>query len=206
VAGLPALYKGRSMTEEDTRRIDRIKPYAEAAAAVVGILGVFFLVWQVFILNSQTESLKSQTQSLKEQVQQAYRNDAFSKSLELDKLIFDNPTEYQTVVAAGKGSELMKKGKTNPEELAKTQALAVYVADFFDYILELFPVQDYPELAPSSKVPHDNSYVSYLAWSNTIRSTFQDKSLLCETLIKNRDNYGSGFTSRLKSATVCPGL
>ena len=181
------------------RRIDSIKPYVEAAAAVIGILGVGFLVWQVFVLNSQT-------QSLKEQVRQAYRNDTFSKSLELDKLILDKPIEYRMAVAAGKGPELMRKGETSPEELAKTQTLAVYIADFFDYILELYPVEDYPELAPSNKVPHDNSYAGYLAWSNTIRSTFQNKSLLCETLIQNRDNYGSGFTSRLRSATVCPGL
>ena len=49
----------------------------------------------------------------------------------------------------------------------------MYIADFFDYVLDLFPVNDYPELAPSDKVSHDNDYVGYLAWSNTIRSLFK---------------------------------
>jgi hypothetical protein len=200
--------------------IDRTKPWVELAAAIIGIAGVAFLIWQVTILQGQTQSLNAQiailkeqtelldnqTQSLNEQLQQTYRNDTFSRSLEFDKLILDRPTEYEAVIAAGKGPEMLREGAANPEQLAKAKALAVYIADFFDYILELYPVRDYPELAPSSNVPQDDTYAGYLAWSNTIRGTFKDESLLCETLIENKENYGAGFTDRLRGRSVCPGL
>jgi hypothetical protein len=103
-----------SSRPESSPRWIRIKPYVEAVVAVVGILSIGFLGWQVIDLDSQTKSLDSQTQSLKEQVEQAYRNDTFSKSLELDKLILDKPVEYRTVVAPGKGPELIKKGQKTP--------------------------------------------------------------------------------------------
>ena len=48
---------GGNLPGSNPRWIDSIKPYAEVAAAVVGILGVGFLVWQIFVLNSQTHCI-----------------------------------------------------------------------------------------------------------------------------------------------------
>jgi hypothetical protein len=179
--------------------VDRTRPWAELIAATLGIVGVAFLVWQVSILNSQTRALN-------EQLQQTYRNDIFSRSLELDKLRIDKPLEYEAVTAEGGGPKMLRKGAVSPKQLAQARALAVYIADFFDYVLELYPAGEYPELAPSDNVPHDDTYVGYLAWSNAIRGTFKAKSLLCETLVENEAGYGTGFISRLRDASLCPGL
>ena len=128
--------------------VDRTKPWVELSAAVIGIAGVAFLIWQVTILKDQTQLLNNQTQSLNEQLQQTYRNDTFSRSLEFDRLILERPTEYEAVVAAGKGPEMLREGQRTPKQLAKAKALAVYIADFFDYILELYPVRGVPGVSP----------------------------------------------------------
>jgi hypothetical protein len=110
------------------------------------------------------------------------------------------------VTAAENGPKMLAEGELTAEELAKAKALAIYIADFFDFVLELYPASEYPELAPSDNIPHDDTYDDYLAWSNTIRGTFKARSLLCETLIENQAGYGTGFTDRLREASICPGL
>jgi hypothetical protein len=185
-----------SKANKPERWIDRNKPWIETVGVAIGILGVAFLTVQVLILNNQT-------QSLNEQLQQTYRNDVFTRSLELDKLRIDKPTEYKAVIAGPDEPAAFKESSATPEEVAEAEALAVYIADFFDFVLELYPVKEYPTLAPDDGLTRDDTYPGYLAWSNAIRSEFQHGSLLCTTLFNNRDNYGFGFTCRLAKANLC---
>jgi hypothetical protein len=192
-----------SEANKPERWIDRNKPWIETAGVAIGILGVAFLIGQVWILNNQTQFLNNQTESLNEQLQQTYRNDVFTRSLELDKLRIDKPMQYNAVVASPDDPAAFKKNSATPKEVAEAEALAVYIADFYDFVLELYPVRDYPTLAPNNGLPRDDTYPGYLAWSNAIRSEFRNGSLLCTTLFNNRDNYGFGFTCRLAKANLC---
>jgi hypothetical protein len=182
----------------ESRWIDRNKSWVETVGVGIGILGVFFLTWQIIILNNQTKSFN-------EQLRQTYRNDTFSRSLELDALRIEEPDEFRDVLAANKGTKILQIAKTDPDRYAKLSAIAVYVADFFDYILELYPREEYPQLAPAY-IPDDDTRDDYVAWSNAIRDTFSYGSFLCDILIQNEPNYGEGFTERLRMGGVCPGL
>jgi hypothetical protein len=189
-------HQAMSGTKKPERWIERNKPWIETVGVAIGIAGVAFLTWQVLILNNQTRSLN-------EQLQQTYRNDTFTRSLELDKLRIDKPGKYEAVVAGAGDPVAFDEKSATAKDLAEARALAVYIADFFDYVLELYPVKEYPRLAPGDGLPNDDTYPSYLAWSNTIKDTFNYGSLLCTTLAKNQENYGTGFTSRLAEADLC---
>ena len=213
----------RLQADLDQERAERERRQAKwqmwqvwASVATVGalLLTAVTVFGSIFALRQGSENLRLQREAQASQQQAALLQDeesryssVYGKYLDMEKTISDHPD----LVSCFYNTHCDRR--LNPQEDAQASILAVYIADFYQYLYsELRTINN----VENRDVPPNGEFVlrkdntaadeSWITWSETIVDAFKGSTMVCDTLKASADAYSTDFRHALAQKNACPGL